>query len=123
MVSPGVFDVRVVPGEHHGDGSDNGASHYQQAFIILMELTEETASKVSPSRISKRYTASLPVGSVSVFIPHNIQRCSKPTRSTNNGCLESLRRSTGAYSTLGQTLMIGMSALPPSSDTLVLRTG
>ena len=46
MASSTSFDVRMVPGEHHGDGTENPNSSYQQCFIVLMELLEETVTKV-----------------------------------------------------------------------------
>ena len=48
MAAYGSFDVRMVPGEHHGDASENPWMHYQHAFIVLMELIEETIIHVSP---------------------------------------------------------------------------
>ena len=42
-----TFDVKLVPGAVHGDGSPNPYMHYQHAFISLMHLVDETVTKVS----------------------------------------------------------------------------
>ncbi|KAH9920875.1 uncharacterized protein BXZ73DRAFT_91886 [Epithele typhae] len=42
MLIADSFDVKLLPGTHNGDGSENPHVHYQQSFIILMELLEKT---------------------------------------------------------------------------------
>ncbi len=47
IAGEGTYDVKLVPGAVHGDGSPNPYMHYQHAFIGLMHLVEETVTKVS----------------------------------------------------------------------------
>lgn len=49
MASYESFDVKIVPGDRHADGSENPFMHYQQAFIVLNELIGETVTKVNQS--------------------------------------------------------------------------
>ena len=46
MANEGTFDVQLIPGTLHGDGSENPYFHYQQAFIGLIHVIDETVSKV-----------------------------------------------------------------------------
>ncbi|RDX47580.1 hypothetical protein OH76DRAFT_1484503 [Lentinus brumalis] len=45
IAGEGTYDVKLVPGAVHGDGSPNPYMHYQHAFIGLMHLVEETVTK------------------------------------------------------------------------------
>ncbi|KAI0712762.1 hypothetical protein C8T65DRAFT_574527 [Cerioporus squamosus] len=45
MGGEGTYDVKLVPGAVHGDGSPNPYMHYQHAFIGLMYLVDETVTK------------------------------------------------------------------------------
>ncbi|RPD63295.1 hypothetical protein L227DRAFT_561459 [Lentinus tigrinus ALCF2SS1-6] len=40
-----TFDVKLIPGAVHGDGSPNPYMHYQHAFIGLAHLIDETVTK------------------------------------------------------------------------------
>ncbi|KAI0742832.1 hypothetical protein C8Q80DRAFT_1259211 [Daedaleopsis nitida] len=45
MANRGTFDVKLIPGTMHGDGAENPFVHYQQMFILLMCLVEETVTR------------------------------------------------------------------------------
>ena len=46
MACADTFDVKLVPGTLHGDGTPNPYVHFQQSFISLTQLTEEVINKV-----------------------------------------------------------------------------
>ena len=46
MACADTFDVKLVPGTLHGDGTTNPYVHFQQSFISLTQLTEEVINKV-----------------------------------------------------------------------------
>ncbi|TBU31328.1 hypothetical protein BD311DRAFT_717184 [Dichomitus squalens] len=45
MASAHTFDVKLVPGALHSDGTPNPYVHYQQSFISLIQVAEEVINK------------------------------------------------------------------------------
>ena len=47
MAGQASFDVKLIPGAVHGDGSDNPHVHFQQTMITLVQVVEEVVTSVS----------------------------------------------------------------------------
>lgn len=114
MASEGTFDVRLVPGTLHGDGSENPFVHYQQASIALMQLVDETVNKASvfPLHLFVQTLTDVFV-SASESLRHRMQPFSTWTESTDIGFQSSIRPWIGGSHTIRPAMRhFGNGALP-----------